>query len=509
TRFLYDGDGGRVQLITPTTTTTTIGSLYEVLPGGTTRTHIFFGPTRLATLERTPLLLAKGTVPCRAYASLRRFFRAVEETFVGKAYASTTLPPGVSLKFYHGDHLGSVNLITDHTGQQVRLNEFSPFGSLTRGEGTVDAPQKFTGKRLDDSTGLYYFGARYYDPQLGRFIQPDTIVQAPSDPQTLNRYTYCRNNPLIYTDPTGHSFWRSVGRFFRQWVAPVAAAVVAIVVFAAVSSVAGPVAGSLAASMAYSATYNGISTFGANLERGRGFFESYGRGMLAYAATAVGGPIGGGAASAALVGGDPGRGALLGTVQAGFAVVGAFIPAPPFPGNVLTNAAMAAGQGATGAAIVGGDPGQGAWRSAASAAAATVAMAIANGDFQRAVDGGQKGGRAEGRMLASAEAMRQDRTLSAYAERNQRQGGHVVGAIRGPNGESIPMVDYGSGRAQVGFDNYVDPLSAALNPMVRTAGTVGGDVVLDTALQLLGIPTPVRTAISVIKDVVTHTETAE
>ncbi|MBI3291696.1 MAG: RHS repeat-associated core domain-containing protein, partial [Elusimicrobia bacterium] len=79
---------------------------------------------------------------------------------------------------------------------------------LTRGEGTVDAPQKFTGKRLDDSTGLYYFGARYYDPQLGRFIQPDTIVQAPSDPQTLNRYTYARNNPLIYTDPTGHFSWK-------------------------------------------------------------------------------------------------------------------------------------------------------------------------------------------------------------------------------------------------------------------------------------------------------------
>ena len=47
-------------------------------------------------------------------------------------------------------------------------------------------------------------GARYYDPVLGRFITPDTIVQAPYDPQTLNRYAYCRNNPVKYIDPTGH-----------------------------------------------------------------------------------------------------------------------------------------------------------------------------------------------------------------------------------------------------------------------------------------------------------------
>ncbi len=50
-------------------------------------------------------------------------------------------------------------------------------------------------------------GARYYDPVLGRFITPDTIVQAPYDPQSLNRYAYCRNNPVKYVDPTGHSWW--------------------------------------------------------------------------------------------------------------------------------------------------------------------------------------------------------------------------------------------------------------------------------------------------------------
>lgn len=61
----------------------------------------------------------------------------------------------------------------------------------------------FTGQRLD-TTGLYYYNARYYDPNIGRFISPDTIVQDYYNPQTLNRYSYCINNPLKIVDPTGN-----------------------------------------------------------------------------------------------------------------------------------------------------------------------------------------------------------------------------------------------------------------------------------------------------------------
>ncbi len=51
---------------------------------------------------------------------------------------------------------------------------------------------------------MYYYNARYYDPTLHRFIQADTIVPDPSDPQTLNRFSYVNNNPVRYKDPTGH-----------------------------------------------------------------------------------------------------------------------------------------------------------------------------------------------------------------------------------------------------------------------------------------------------------------
>jgi RHS repeat-associated protein len=62
--------------------------------------------------------------------------------------------------------------------------------------GDVPTDKKFTGQRLD-GTGLYYYGARYYDPIIGRFISADTMVQSPANPQSLNRYSYCLNNRVL------------------------------------------------------------------------------------------------------------------------------------------------------------------------------------------------------------------------------------------------------------------------------------------------------------------------
>jgi RHS repeat-associated protein len=64
----------------------------------------------------------------------------------------------------------------------------------------------YTGQReeTEEELGLYYYGARHYDPALGRFLQPDTIVPDPGNPQAYDRYAYVNNNPLKYNDPTGH-----------------------------------------------------------------------------------------------------------------------------------------------------------------------------------------------------------------------------------------------------------------------------------------------------------------
>ena len=130
---------------------------------------------------------------------------------------------------------------TCRTGEFDRGHPFSSvwYGDCRNSTGDLGTDKRFTGQRLDD-TGLYYYSARYYDPTIGRFISADTFIpwstgynvvsrpltvnaistglgsinapqgnypavsiEAPVNPQTLNRYTYVLNNPLRYTDPFG------------------------------------------------------------------------------------------------------------------------------------------------------------------------------------------------------------------------------------------------------------------------------------------------------------------
>ena len=109
--------------------------------------------------------------------------------------------------FFHKDHLGSTSFLTNGTGQIVnQTTEFLPFGLERDDFGQDTTDYKFTDQELDTSTGLYNYDARLYDPVLGTFITPDSIRQDDYDPQALNPYAYCRNNPLKYTDPSGNIF---------------------------------------------------------------------------------------------------------------------------------------------------------------------------------------------------------------------------------------------------------------------------------------------------------------
>jgi RHS repeat-associated protein len=133
---------------------------------------------------------------------------------------------GGTVTYLHGDHLGSVSLATNSSGAAVSKQDFDPWGKVRGTSAIGQTSLNYTGQRLD-GTGLLYYHARYYDPVLVRFVSADTIVPgagaltvAPSDataaaawatggggarnPQELNRYSYVNNNPLRYTDPTGH-----------------------------------------------------------------------------------------------------------------------------------------------------------------------------------------------------------------------------------------------------------------------------------------------------------------
>ena len=148
-----------------------------------------------------------------------------------------------TLTYFHGDHLGSVSVVTNVIGSLASRQEFDPWGSVRVG-GVGGTTLNYTGQRCDD-TGLLFYNVRYYDPAIGRFISADTVVPSnasggmdgvalrpltvafhepgfiatlngeganadklhwggPVNPQALNRYSYVGNNPMRWTDPSGH-----------------------------------------------------------------------------------------------------------------------------------------------------------------------------------------------------------------------------------------------------------------------------------------------------------------
>jgi len=111
--------------------------------------------------------------------------------------------PGV-VTYHHGDPLGSAIVVTNADASTAEQVTYRPYGA--RVEGTEPPEFGFTGQRYLAQTGVYHFGARAYDPGLGRFLQPDPLVPDPFNPQALNRYSYVVNDPLNKADPTGLQF---------------------------------------------------------------------------------------------------------------------------------------------------------------------------------------------------------------------------------------------------------------------------------------------------------------
>ena len=107
------------------------------------------------------------------------------------------------------DHLGSTSVIVDAAGAKLWEDRYYPFGDIRHTwKKTNDLPlqtaYRYTGQRHEVGIGLYDYRSRWYDPVLGKFVQADTIVPEPGDPQSLNRYAYTLNNPVKYNDPSGH-----------------------------------------------------------------------------------------------------------------------------------------------------------------------------------------------------------------------------------------------------------------------------------------------------------------
>ncbi len=114
-------------------------------------------------------------------------------------WAEVRTETGESATYYHHtDHLGTTETITNASGTVVWDASYEAYGKLVHENGTVSFKASFTGKQVDSDTGLYYFNARWYDSELGRFVTEDPARDG------SNWYEYCRNNPLILTDQTGN-----------------------------------------------------------------------------------------------------------------------------------------------------------------------------------------------------------------------------------------------------------------------------------------------------------------
>jgi RHS repeat-associated protein len=146
------------------------------------------------------------------------------------------------LYYYHGDHLGSAQIVTDPEGKIYEQLEYTPYGELwvEHLKTTIDAmPFRFTGKERDSETGLYYFGARYLNPQTSMWLSADPamgeyIPQAPINDEAkkhnqnlpglggvfnyVNRhaYHYAGNNPVKLTDPDGRADWARFAALKQQ-----------------------------------------------------------------------------------------------------------------------------------------------------------------------------------------------------------------------------------------------------------------------------------------------------
>lgn len=104
------------------------------------------------------------------------------------------------------DHLGSVTRLYSESGNEVFTAKYDAWGKQTITTNSLQFRHGYTGHEMMPEFGLINMNGRLYDPALGRFLSPDNYVQLPDFSQSFNRYSYCLNNPLKYTDPSGELF---------------------------------------------------------------------------------------------------------------------------------------------------------------------------------------------------------------------------------------------------------------------------------------------------------------
>jgi RHS repeat-associated protein len=172
--FTYDGDGTRAATLTTPYTSGT--------PGTPVLTAYYFGGAYEVT-----------------GSNVRKYY-----SFEGQSI----LRDNEGLQYLLNDHLGSVMGIIDDEGILTSQQRYLPFGGVRQLESSfiTQTDYGYTGQRDNSYIKLMDYDFRWYSTGLGRFISPDSIIPEPTNPQSLNRYSYVINRPLNFNDPTGHKW---------------------------------------------------------------------------------------------------------------------------------------------------------------------------------------------------------------------------------------------------------------------------------------------------------------
>jgi len=252
TRFVYDAVGDRVVKLGRGGEQITVGQFWSLKGRRAATKHVFAGATRLASKLLPPPGLEPTSptvvVAALTVATTSATAATMDASMVGSGSPNDTgcdpsnyqpqkcpvLPGGdptinhqyddtrvrPETYYYHQDHLGSTSWVTDQHARVHEHVEYFPYGEVWRDprSDADGAPVKgqrflFTSKEIDEETGLYYYGARYFDPRLARWLSPDPALEQAlsgvpgggvyAHPAALSVFGYSRNSPIRLTDPDG------------------------------------------------------------------------------------------------------------------------------------------------------------------------------------------------------------------------------------------------------------------------------------------------------------------
>ncbi len=236
TIFTYDANGNMIAGNGRTVTYTSFNMAESITQGSSTVSFAYD-----ANRERIKQVAPEGTTlyiggGVERFAATSGLVQWNEYLMAGKLRVGvhiTRSDATQNTRYFVTDHLGSISVLTDEAGAVVERLSYDAWGKRRHPNGADDptgsitsqTTRGFTGHEHIASVGLINMNARIYDPQLGRFMTPDSLIDDIYLSQILNRFTYVGNNPLSIVDPTGRSWLSSL---FRR--IPILRAIVAIAV---------------------------------------------------------------------------------------------------------------------------------------------------------------------------------------------------------------------------------------------------------------------------------------